>query len=899
MLDSMRYWFLILTIAAVGPACSDDGVPQDTTSSTSTGAGDDDDDDDDTSAGTTAGMTAEGTTSDPSTSTGDDDDDDSTSDSGTTSAEGTTDTGDSSGSGTTAACVPITEDPSAIGMECDIKGDDCPEGYTCQGFSGVVFQSACQVICEEDCDCPEGHSCEMVQDKATSWMQCNPRVRASVLAAIAVSLAGCHAGGPGSGRRSKTKRPRAGARERVEQLAAGDSHVCARYSSGRVRCWGANGNGQLGDGTRRSRLAPRDVVGLRDAVDIDSDGDAVCAVHRSGAVSCWGQQVGAAYGRWQGDFVEGSPEPKRVPGLDDAVEVTVGGHHACAIRKGGKVSCWGTGEGGELGDGKLTDSLTPVEAAIDDVIDLALAFRLTCAVKRGGEVWCWGSDNYGTLRREEEALEPCGKDRRCLPRPAPVPDVPKLRQLAADDTHVCGVTADDDRHVMCWGSIYGCAFGQEIPYDKRKDVHQVPGVRDVQTLLTPRCAHDEAGVLCWREDVTDFSNYDEREKCAGDRIGLAEPTAVALGYDHGCAVFSGTDIRCWGDRGFAWLNIYGTADPLEPTPVSGVFEPDAPDFDPYARLRAEVPSSKPLSGFALAWMNATFYRAAKEGSAIGSLSDFADDERYDLSTAQFVVRIAKDHGDFIEVTSVSDSNRKDHCGADTTGRLSDYDLRFFLHEDDLVPVLPHQYADSHEDGSVVFLAAGTPVVPTAVGNGVMVGDVWIPMYSEGKDLELSYSPAPLELDEGVRPSWSRLDETLESSVLGRRIRIGQLPEDLLDRWYVDADEGGTRLVVSDNCRRVELLIDVEDPRLGGGVGGGGGGVIGGLREPTKWYVDGGAAAFWPDGSPAGTLRHRWVTETAPSKSDARRCWPLGGDLRLCHDRTAITVVPGDPPPEKK
>ena len=30
------------------------------------------------------------------------------------------------------------------------------------------------VICEEDCDCPDGHSCEMMQDKATSWMQCNP-----------------------------------------------------------------------------------------------------------------------------------------------------------------------------------------------------------------------------------------------------------------------------------------------------------------------------------------------------------------------------------------------------------------------------------------------------------------------------------------------------------------------------------------------------------------------------------------------------------------------------------------------------------------------------------------------------------------------------------------------------
>lgn len=725
-----------------------------------------------------------------------------------------------------------------------------------------------------------------------------PHVRAAALAVAALFVAGCHsAAASKSARRSKHPRGKPGAvGERVEQLAAGGSHTCARYSSGRVRCWGANDDGQLGDGTTRTRFKPHDVVGLDEAVHIDAEGDAVCAVHRSGSVSCWGRPVGPAF--VDGVKVESLTAPARVPGIDDAIEVAVDQHHACAIRKGGKLSCWGTGEGGELGDGKVEDSATAVEAAIENVVHVAVAYRTTCAIKRGGEVWCWGSDHYGTLRREETALEPCGENRRCIPKPAPLPDVPKLRQLAIDNAHICGVTADDDRHVMCWGASYGCAFGEDVPYDERKQVHRVPGVRDVRALLGPRCVLDDVGVLCWRAEDDESQRYDEPEKCGGDRIGLADPTAVALGSGHGCAVLGGKDIRCWGTGRHGWLNVRPTGDPLEPVSQDGVFDPDPPDVHPYARLRAEVPSSTPLSGYALVWSNARFFRAPQDKAVVGRLVGFDDDERYDMANGQFVVRITKDHGDFIEATNAFDSPDRDHCGGGSAGGLSQYDLRFFLHEDDLVPVLPLQYADSHEDGSVVFLAAGTPVIPTAVGNGVMVGDVWVPMYSEGKDLELSYTPAPLEADEGVRPSWAPLDGSIEASLLGRRIRIGQLPEQMLGHWYVDADELGTRLVVSDNCRRVEVVIDTEDPRRQQGGGGGGGMGMFGRPKPTEWIIASGAPAYWPDGSAAGTTRRRWTTKVEPEMVDGRSCWKVGLDLRVCHDEASVTVVPGDPPPEK-
>ena len=68
-------------------------------------------------------------------------------------------------------CSPITDDTSAIGVACG-NGQGCPAGYTCQGYSGVVFQEACAILCAEDCDCPAATSCEMQSDKTGTWMEC-------------------------------------------------------------------------------------------------------------------------------------------------------------------------------------------------------------------------------------------------------------------------------------------------------------------------------------------------------------------------------------------------------------------------------------------------------------------------------------------------------------------------------------------------------------------------------------------------------------------------------------------------------------------------------------------------------------------------------------------------------
>jgi alpha-tubulin suppressor-like RCC1 family protein len=73
-------------------------------------------------------------------------------------------------------------------------------------------------------------------------------------------------------------------------------HTCATGSTGEVRCWGGNMQGQVGDGTTTSRSAPVMVVGPEDVIEVAAGGRHTCARRASGSVVCWGANTSGQLG---------------------------------------------------------------------------------------------------------------------------------------------------------------------------------------------------------------------------------------------------------------------------------------------------------------------------------------------------------------------------------------------------------------------------------------------------------------------------------------------------------------------------------------------------------------------------------------------------------------------------
>ncbi len=405
----------------------------------------------------------------------------------------------------------------------------------------------------------------------------------------------------------------------VTAMAAGGYHTCALTAGGGVKCWGANGSGQLGDGSTTARLTPVDVSGVASGVTaMAAGGTHTCALSTAGGVKCWG---GNDYGELGDGSTTARLTPVDVSGLTSGVTALATGYpHTCALSTTGGVKCWGRNGSGQLGDGSTTGRLTPVDASglASGVTAMAAGLDHSCALTTAGGVKCWGDNGTGKLGDGTTTAHQApvnvsglangvsamaaGGDHTCAlttaggvkcwgwnrtgqigdggttNRLTPT-DVSGLTSgmsaIAAGREHTCALTSAGG--VKCWGSNYygqlgdGTTTTQLTPTD-------VSGLASGVTAVAAAAYHTCAlttggGAKCWGRNASgqigDGSIMDwlTPVDVSGMTSGV---TAIAGGWSHTCALTTGGGVRCWGWNPFGQLGDGSTTDRLTPVDVSGL-----------------------------------------------------------------------------------------------------------------------------------------------------------------------------------------------------------------------------------------------------------------------------------------------------------------------------------------
>jgi alpha-tubulin suppressor-like RCC1 family protein len=83
-------------------------------------------------------------------------------------------------------------------------------------------------------------------------------------------------------------------------LALGGYHSCGLTADGMAYCWGANGSGQLGDGTYEERDTPVAVSTPMRFASLSLGDFHSCGRTRGGAVYCWGADSSGQLGDGSG-----------------------------------------------------------------------------------------------------------------------------------------------------------------------------------------------------------------------------------------------------------------------------------------------------------------------------------------------------------------------------------------------------------------------------------------------------------------------------------------------------------------------------------------------------------------------------------------------------------------------
>lgn len=248
-------------------------------------------------------------------------------------------------------------------------------------------------------------------------------------------------------------------------------------------------------------------------------------------------------------------------------QVAAGYYHNAALHSGGTVSSWGYNGFGQLGNGTLSDSTTPVAVpGLFGVSALAAGFFHTAALKNDGTVWVWGDNGYDQLGVADGGIAYSSK-------PLQVAGLSGVVAIAAAGAHTMALKADGTVWAWGWNAYGQLGIGNTVNAKLPRQVAGLPGITQIAAGYFHSLALSRDGTLmAWGYNGHgQLGDGGTTEATLPQPVtGLGSISAMAAGAGHSLALRADGTVWVWGWNNYGQLGDGTTVNSGSPQQVPGL-----------------------------------------------------------------------------------------------------------------------------------------------------------------------------------------------------------------------------------------------------------------------------------------------------------------------------------------
>lgn len=365
------------------------------------------------------------------------------------------------------------------------------------------------------------------------------------------------------------------------QVTTGETHTCALIDDGTVQCWGSNLYNQLGQAaTSGDTMTPTSVVGLPETVTkVVAGAYHTCALGTSGKVYCWGYNGNGNVGTGSISNSSVVTEISNAPGI--ASDIEVGAYHSCLIYNG-DAYCWGPATNSEISTRESTYfnrpsdpfmfAKTVVKKILSNPDETGKASTI-CAQLPDNSLTCTGDNTYGQLGMS--SISPSSYTTFAVPTLSDL-----ISDFVSGINHSCALLLNGG--VECWGrnNLNQIASGSVTT---KEDPPLAPSglpttIVQLSSGTNHNCALTVSGAIyCWGDGT-----YGQSGSCSASTaptlvVGPTSVASIVTGGNTSCAVATDGKVKCWGDNSYAQLGRGDTWTSCDTTPVNALFTSGTPE----------------------------------------------------------------------------------------------------------------------------------------------------------------------------------------------------------------------------------------------------------------------------------------------------------------------------------